>query len=94
MAAEEEAVIAVTVVPRSSRDAVGAMENGVVRVRVTRPPADGEANRAVLRLLADALDLPPSALALLAGARSRHKRIRVSGLALPEVGERLARRRP
>jgi uncharacterized protein YggU (UPF0235/DUF167 family) len=40
------------VTPRASSEAIGPFIGGVLRVRVTRPPADGEANRAVLRLVA------------------------------------------
>lgn len=81
----------VSVVPRASREAVGPMVDGILRVRVTRPPTDGEANRAVLRLVAAALDLPPRDLRLVAGERARHKRIRVEGLEPSELDRRLAR---
>ena len=70
----------VAVIPRAAFDAVGPFVDGTLRVRVTRPPADGEANRAVLRLVARALDVAPSRLELVAGARGRRKRIRVVGL--------------
>jgi uncharacterized protein YggU (UPF0235/DUF167 family) len=70
----------VAVTPRAASDTVGPFVDGTLRVRVTRPPADGEANRAVLRLVARALDVAPSRLELVAGARGRRKRIRVIGL--------------
>ena len=87
---EPEALVEVVVVPRAARDAVGGLLDGVVRVHVTRPPADGEANEAVIRLLARALHVAPSALELVAGRRSRHKRVRVRGLSPAEVRDRLA----
>jgi hypothetical protein len=79
------------VVPRSASDRVGPYSSGVLRVRVTRPPADGEANRAVLRLVARALDLAPSRLSLVAGSRGRRKRVRVEGMDDDELRRRLAR---
>lgn len=79
----------VAVTPRASSDSVGPYVDGTLRVRVTRPPADGEANRAVLRLVARALDVPPGRLELVAGARSRRKRIRVIGLDDGELSLRL-----
>jgi len=79
----------VAVTPRAATDAIGTYTDGVLRVRVTRPPTDGEANRAVLRLVAKALDLPPSRLELVAGARARRKRVRVSGLEPAELTRRL-----
>ena len=79
----------VAVVPRAAFDAVGPYVEGTLRVRVTRPPADGEANQALIRLVARALDVAPSTLELVAGLRSRRKRIRVSGLDEGELRRRL-----
>jgi len=77
------------VTPGASADAVGPFAAGTLRVRVTRPPADGEANRAVVRLVARALGLPPSRLVLVAGERGRRKRLRVDGIAAGELERRL-----
>jgi hypothetical protein len=46
---------------------------------VTAPPDAGQANAALLRVLAKALGVPPGACRLSAGAGSRWKRVRVSG---------------
>jgi hypothetical protein len=80
----------VAVTPRSAADRVGPFVDGVLRVRVTRPPADGEANRAVIRLVARALELAPSRMALVSGERSRRKRLRVDGIGDEELARRLA----
>ena len=88
----QEAIVRIHVAPRAARDEVGPLVDGVVQVRVTRPAADGEANRALVRVLAAALDLPPSDLVIVAGSRSRHKRIRVVGLDLAGVAQRLERK--
>ncbi len=79
------------VVPRSAADRVGPYDGGVLRVRVTRPPSDGEANRAVLRLVARALDLAPSRVFLVAGTRARRKRVRIDGIDDAELQRRLGR---
>jgi uncharacterized protein len=81
--------IAVRVVPRGGRDAVdGVTEAGELRCRVSAAPADGAANRALLRLVADAFGVPPSAVTLEAGAAARTKRLRIAG-----VGAEAARAR-
>jgi uncharacterized protein (TIGR00251 family) len=90
---DRPALLDVTVVARASRNAVRVDEDGSVRVWVTRPPADGQANQAVLEVLAHALHHPPSALALVSGTRSRRKRIEVRGLPDDEIRARLADRR-
>jgi uncharacterized protein len=81
------------VVPRSATDRVGPYDAGVLRVRVTRPPADGEANRAVLRLVARALEIAPSQVTLVAGSRARRKRVRIEGIDDAELQRRLGRLR-
>lgn len=47
-------------------------------VRVTAPPEDGKANKAVLVALAAALGLPKSALSLAQGAKARHKTVAIN----------------
>jgi len=80
----------VAVVPRAAAEQVGPFEDGVLRVRVTRPPADGEANRAVRNLLAAALRVPPGRVTLIRGERARHKLFAIAGLEQREVDLRLA----
>ena len=79
----------VVVTPRAHRDGVGPFADGVLRVRVTRPPADGEANRAVVRLVAGALAVGPSRITVAAGERARRKRLNVDGLDVEELDRRL-----
>jgi hypothetical protein len=73
--------IQVRVTPRAVRNEVaGVGVDGTVHVRVIAPPADGKANAAVSRLLATALDIPPSRLTLVSGAASRRKSFAVEGM--------------
>lgn len=83
-------LLELAVAPRSAADRVGPYDDGVLQVRVTRPPAGGEANRAVLRLVADALGLAPSRVVLVAGTRARRKRVRLEGIDEGELARRLA----
>lgn len=71
---------AVRLVPRGGVDRIDGIVDGALRVRVAAPPVGGAANEALLRLVADALDLPRSRLQLAAGASSRRKVIQVDGL--------------
>jgi len=77
--------IAVRVTPRGGRDAVegwtrDAAGRPVLKVRVAAAAADGQANAALLALLAKALGRPRSALTLVAGHTARLKRVEVDGL--------------
>jgi uncharacterized protein YggU (UPF0235/DUF167 family) len=81
--------VVVRVTPRAHREGVGPFEDGVLHVRVTRPPSEGEANRAVSRLVADALDVAPSRVSIAAGERARRKRLVVDGISSEELVRRL-----
>lgn len=78
------------VAPRAATERIGPLRDGVLVVRVTRPPSDGEANRAVLRLVSRAIGVPISGLTIVAGERARRKRIAVDGIDAAELGRRLA----
>ena len=60
------------------------MIDGILRARVAAPAIEGAANQALLRLLADVLDIPKRDVRLIAGAASRTKLIVIEGVA-PEV---------
>jgi len=62
--------------------------DGVLRARVAAPAVDGAANAALLRLLADALDVPRRDVRLVAGATARTKVIAVDGVAPASLLER------
>jgi uncharacterized protein YggU (UPF0235/DUF167 family) len=81
--------IDLVVTPRAASDRIGPFREGVLQVRVTRPPADGEANRAVLRLVAGAIDVPISRVRVASGARGRRKRVSVDGIDAAELERRL-----
>jgi uncharacterized protein len=67
----------VRVTPRASANAVGGERDGALLVRVTPPPVRGKANHAVVELLAEALDVPPSEVHVERGAAARIKRVSV-----------------
>jgi len=79
-----EALLHVRVQPKARESAIVGWQGGALRVRVTAAPEDGRANRAVIALLAEALSVPPSSIALVRGATSRDKWFRLpEGAALP-----------
>ena len=75
----------VLVQPRASRAKIGPVHDGRLKVAVTAPPVDGEANAAVIETLAKALGVSKSAVEVIAGATSRRKTVRVSGIAASAV---------
>jgi uncharacterized protein (TIGR00251 family) len=60
-----------------------------LKIAVREPPEDGRANRAVCAALAEALDVPESAVSILSGAGARQKTLLVAG-DVPALMVRLA----
>ncbi len=76
--------IAVRLTPRGGRDSIDGIETladgrAVLKARVRAAPSDGEANAALLRLLAKSLGMAPRSVSLEAGATARIKRVKVEG---------------
>ena len=76
--------VALRVTPRGGRDYIDGVEtlaNGrpVIKVRVRAIADGGEANRAVMELLAKALRVPKARVRILSGTTSRLKQISVDG---------------
>jgi uncharacterized protein YggU (UPF0235/DUF167 family) len=67
--------VRVRVVPRSSREGFDGFYGDRLRVRLTAMPEGGEANDALIRLLARAARVPPSRGRVVAGARDRSKTV-------------------
>jgi hypothetical protein len=88
----EGLLLAVRVHPRARRNEVAGWEGGALRLRVTAAPDGGEANRAVSRLLAAALGVAPSRVALVRGTTTRDKLFRIERLSLAEVRAKIPQR--
>lgn len=77
-------MLTVRLTPKSARDGIGGIEQlddgrPVLKVRVRAVPQDGEANDALVRLLAKALHIPASAVRIESGAGSRIKTLHLRG---------------
>jgi uncharacterized protein (TIGR00251 family) len=75
--------------PGARRAAIVGRYGEAWKVRVSAPPERGQANDAVVRLLAERLGLPPSGVSLVSGAASRDKVVELRGLDEAEAVRRL-----
>jgi uncharacterized protein (TIGR00251 family) len=94
--ADRTTTLRLRVSPGSRRsELVGPFADGW-KIRVAAPPEDGRANEAVLRLLAEKLDVPRRDVALVSGHAARDKVVAVSDLELADAQRRLqgAARKP
>ena len=69
----------VLAVPRASRSRIIGVHGDRLKIQLAAPPAHGEANDALVQLLAKALRVKKSAVTLLAGHGSRRKRVLIEG---------------
>lgn len=65
--------ITIRVIPRARRNAVEIQPDGTYRVYTTAAPADGDANAAVIKMLAKYLDVPKTSIKIIRGMTSRDK---------------------
>jgi len=83
-------ILQVRVVPRARTNAVTRDAEGKVRARLTAPPVEGAANRALIDLLARHLGVRRADLEVVHGTRGRDKPVAVPGCSEAELAERLA----
>jgi uncharacterized protein (TIGR00251 family) len=76
--------------PGAGRAAIVGHHGDAWKVRVTAPPEQGRANEAVLRLVADTLALPRSAVTLVSGHVGRDKIVELAGMEPAQVARRFA----
>jgi len=69
----------VQVVPRASRTRVVGSVADRLKIQLNAPPVDGEANAALVELLAETFGVRKSAVTIVAGETSRKKRVRIEG---------------
>jgi uncharacterized protein (TIGR00251 family) len=75
--------------PRASRNGINGVQGDALKLRVTAPPVEGRANKALKKLLAEHLGIPPSRIAIITGQRSREKLVQVSGISRAELEKAL-----
>lgn len=74
------------VIPRAKRNGIAEiMEDGTIKIRVTAPPVEGKANRALINYLADILNVAKSKINIVQGESNRNKVIEVIGLDQMEI---------
>ena len=77
--------LAVRVLPRASRDEIAGEWEGALKVRLQAPPTNDRANEALVAFLAQVLKIPKSAVRILAGERSRSKRVELRGVTSGQI---------
>lgn len=66
--------------PRASRTELAGRHGDALKVRLVAPPVEGAANAALVRYLAEVLDVPRASIKLLSGHSGRRKLVQVTGI--------------
>ena len=83
---ENALYINVRVVPRAKRDEVSLADSTeALKIRLTKAPVDGEANKALIKLLAKLFNIKKSSITITSGKKSRDKRVKIEEVEAQEI---------
>ena len=79
VAADGRITLTLHIQPGAKKSEFAGLHGDALKIRLAAPPVDGKANEALLRFIADALNLPKSAVTLKSGQTSRRKVLEIQG---------------
>ncbi len=82
-------LLSLHVQPRASKNELTGIHDGALKLRLTTPPVDGKANKAVISFLSKKLKVPKASIALRSGLKNRRKQLRISNLDEKTIRRRL-----
>ncbi len=83
--------INIHVLPRSSQSKITGLHDDSVKVKLTKPPVDGQANAECCRVAAKFFGVPKTQVSILKGASSKQKTLLVEGVSVSEIIEQLSK---
>ncbi|AEG14772.1 YggU family protein [Desulfofundulus sp. TPOSR] len=86
-------VFKVRVQPRAARNELAGVFEDALKVRLTAPPVEGEANEACRDFFARLLGVPRVRVEIIAGHTGRNKLVRVQGVTVEQVRSLMAAQR-
>jgi len=81
--------LSVIVVPRSSRCEIAGIHNNSLRIKLTSPPVDNEANVQCCSFIAKQLGIAKRQVSIIRGKTARKKTVRIEGVTEQEVREKM-----
>lgn len=73
-------LLSLYVQPRAGKNELAGVHDGALKLRLTTPPVDGKANKAVIAFFAKILKVPKSSLVLVRGLKNRRKQLQVTDM--------------
>lgn len=81
----------VKVLPRASRDEIIEITDDYLRVKLTAPPVEGEANKRLTKFMGKALGCSSGKIKIISGATGRNKLLEISGLTEDKIRSQVNR---
>jgi uncharacterized protein (TIGR00251 family) len=78
---------AVRVQPRSSKNEICGIYGDAVKIKLTSPPVEGEANEGLVKFLSKVLDISKGQIEIIGGQKSKNKVIRVTAVKKERITE-------
>ena len=83
--------LSVIVVPRSSRCEIAGIHNNALRIKLTNPPVDNEANVQCCDFIAKQLGIAKRQVLIIRGNTARKKVVKIAGVTESEVRRKMVR---
>ena len=84
-----DVLLSIKAVPGASRDQIAGALGDRLKIRISAPPEGGKANKAICKLIAQALDLKPSAVTIESGHSSAEKILRIANVSADVISSKL-----
>jgi uncharacterized protein (TIGR00251 family) len=82
----------IKVIPKASKNGIAGWLGDELKVMVTAAAEKGKANKAVIAMLAQTLQLPKQAIRITAGQTSAHKTLELDNIDARELQQRLTQK--
>jgi len=76
--------------PRASANKICGIHGEALKIRITAPPVDGQANGMIIKFIAKLLKVPKSAVQVSSGQQNRNKTLTISAKGYSEISKILA----
>ncbi|WP_413291726.1 DUF167 domain-containing protein [Bdellovibrio sp. HCB185ZH] len=71
--------------PKSSKNQIVGPHNGMLKIKISAPPVDGEANAELIEYLSKFFKVPKRNITLVKGDTGRQKTVDVEGISLSDA---------
>ena len=85
METEHGLVLHVHIVPRSAKCEVVGIQGNALKLKITAPPVEGQANKECIRFLSDILGIKKKQVRILSGIKSKKKTVAIEGIRRKDI---------